>query len=50
VFDFTRILLLISFIFLRYSENDKGTLMVYFVLTIQSWMGLLENMRIFETY
>ena len=50
VFDFSRILFLISYVWLSYTDNNYALLVNYFLLTIQSWMGLLENLRIFDMY
>jgi hypothetical protein len=50
IFDITRIILIGSFMIVDYKENDSAVEIVYFLMTIHSWLGLLEQLRVFEKY
>jgi hypothetical protein len=49
-FDVSRIVFLASFILFGMIDYEYGVFVMYFVLTLHSWMGILENLRIFDTY
>jgi hypothetical protein len=50
IFDITRIILIGSFMIVDYKENNYAVEIVYFLMTIHSWLGLLEQLRVFEKY
>jgi hypothetical protein len=48
--DYLRIFLILMFIVTEYNENEEKALITYVLLTILSWLGLMEQLRIFNMF